>query len=175
MGILQRQSLAIALVSLQAYYDFLKKRNINLIDAFVWFFEKYLPAEFHVNGFAFNVSVNGKSYLELIKLMFVELDGILRKYCLYVVDGFINQELFELSSSPVSIGQIPSILEKKYLYVKSKGLENVLFWLFSDQSSLTSIVRGSDDGQKFIRDKNLYFLIKNHSIYYKEFFKVTEK
>lgn len=62
MGILQRQFLAIALVSLQAYYDFLKKRNINLIDAFVWFFEKYLPAEFHVNGFAFNVSVNGKSF-----------------------------------------------------------------------------------------------------------------
>ncbi len=170
MGILQRQSLAIALVSLQAYYDFLKKRNINLIDAFVWFFEKYLPAEFHVNGFAFNVSVNGKSYLELIKLMFVELDGILRKYCLYVADGFINQELFELSSSPVSIGQIPSILEKKYLYVKSKGLENVLFWLFSDQSSLTSIARDLGDGQKFIQDKNLYFLIKNHSIYYKEFF-----
>lgn len=160
MGILQRQSLAIALTPLQAYYDFLKKRNINLIDVFVWFFEKYLPAEFHVNGFVFNVSVNGKSYLELIKLMFVELDGILRKYCLYVADGFINQELFELSSSPVCIGQIPSILEKKYLYVKSKGLENVLFWLFSDQSSLTSIARDSGDGQKFIRDKNLYFFDK---------------
>ena len=57
----------------------------------------------------FTITVNGKSYLELTKLMFVELDGILRKYCLYVADGFINQELFELSSSPVSIGQIPSI------------------------------------------------------------------
>lgn len=166
----QQHRLTKSLISLQAYYNFLKQRGINLIDVFVWFFENYLPNEFNVTGFTFNVSVEGKSILELIKLMFIELDEILRKYCLYVTDGFINQELFEISSSPITIGQIPSILEKKYLYIKSEDLKNMLFWIFSASSGLTSIARDTPKGNNFIHENNFYSLVRKNPIYYNDFF-----
>lgn len=130
---------------LTCYRDFLLKNDVSIEDIFKWFFEKYLPEEFHISGFIYNASSNDSSYLEKCKNLCSELENVLSQFELYVNEKEINRDLLEVSSSSLDFSKISSLLPNKYVYVKSQRVKEAINILFSDQSTLAYI--GSSPGK----------------------------
>ncbi len=121
------------------YYDFLKNHNIDLEEVFKWFFETYLPEEFGVQGLSMSVSSPSATYVERCRSLASEMDGVFKQFRMYVLDGEIDRELFEMSSEHIVISNIPSLISNKYAYPKSEDLKKEIVALFSDQSVLAYI------------------------------------
>ena len=119
-------------IQMQAYYEQLKNHNIALEEIFLWFFEEYLPMEFTVDRFAYNVPSAGSSYLEKCKLIAGEIEGVLKQFKHYQARGHIDKELLEMSSEHLFFQQIPSLLSKKYVYAKSERIKLCISYLFND-------------------------------------------
>ena len=81
------------------------------------------------------------SYIENVKLLAPEFESIIKQYKLFVEDGNIDFDLLQITSSPCTIKEIPSLEPNKYLYLKDDNQEIVacsnLF--FSDQTSLAYV------------------------------------
>lgn len=81
------------------------------------------------------------SNFEKVRLLAPEFESILKQYKLFVEDGSIDFELLQMSSTPSAIKDIPSLLEKKYIYFNEDNKELVgcsnLF--FSNQSLLAYV------------------------------------
>lgn len=118
------------------YYDFLKQHGIELEDVFKWFFEIYLSEEFGANGFSFSVSTPTSTYIEKCRTLASEMDGILKQFRMFVQDGEIDRELYEMSSEHIIFSTIPTLIPNKYAYPSSNEIQNEMFALFSDQSML---------------------------------------
>lgn len=120
------------LFSLQmgAYICELQKINIDIEIIFKWFFEEYLPKEFSIFGFTYSIST-ATTFLEKCKNISTEIEGILKKYRLYCRDGFIDEELFQMSSEHLVFKGIPSQVHNKYVYADSKRIEHLIHYLFN--------------------------------------------
>ena len=126
----------ISTMQTKCYYDILKDKEIRLENVFKWFFEKYLPEEFGAEGFRFNPPSEGTTLVEKCRTIASEMDGIFKQFRMYVQDGEIDRELFEMSSEHIIFSQLPSFIKNKYAYVNNQQIQNEQFLLFSDQSSL---------------------------------------
>lgn len=126
----------ISTMQLRGYYDILKDKKIRLEDVFQWFFEKYLSEEFGVVGFRFNPPSVGTTLVEKCRTLASEMDGIFKQFRMYVQEGEIDRELFEMSSAHIVFSQLPSLIKNKYAYVNDQQIHNEHFLLFSDQSLL---------------------------------------
>ncbi len=88
-----------------------------------------------------------KTYFEKIRLLAPEFESALKQFKLYVEDGSIDFELLQISSSPSTIKDIPSLNSKKYLYFNESnqtmvGCSNIFF---SDQTLLAYVEPYKDD------------------------------
>lgn len=120
------------LIQMQGYYGQLERHNVYLEDIFKWFFEVYLPSEFHVDEFIYNAPTQEASYLEKCRLIAGEIESVLKQYKLYQMHGHIDRELFEMSSEHLFFSQIPSLLSRKYAYVQSDLVKWCICYLFDD-------------------------------------------
>jgi len=81
------------------------------------------------------------SYFEKVRLLAPEFESILKQFKLFVEDGSIDFELLQISSSPTSIKDIPSLNQNKYIYFNEDNKEMLgcsnLF--FSDQTLLAYV------------------------------------
>lgn len=147
----------------QLYYDFLNEYGINLEDVFKWFFEIYLPEEFDVQGFSMAVST-ANTYLEKSGTLVSEMDGILKQFRMFVQDGKIDREKYEISSEHLKIKSIPSLVSNKYAYAESKELTQEMDFLFSTQTvlSYTKRIEGKYD--------TLFELLQNEEVSSDDFF-----
>lgn len=116
------------------YYKFLLAHEIYLEDIFKWYFEKYLPDEFGIIGFNINTSLSTATYIEKCRNLVSEMDGILKQFRMFVHDGSIDRELFEMSSEHIVLDKIPSLIENKYAYAITDEIEKEMFLLFSNQT-----------------------------------------
>lgn len=121
---------------LQGYSAILSECNIRIEDLIQWFFSEYLRTEFNADGFVINMPSRGSTTLEKCRTLPSEMDGIIKQYRMYVNDHAINRELLEMSSNPVHFYEIPSMIERKYVYANSDNILREQFLLFSDQSML---------------------------------------
>ena len=89
----------------------------------------------------FSVPTATSSYFEKVRLLAPEFESILKQFKLFVEDGSIDFELLQISSSPSSIKDIPSLNPNKYIYFNKDNQEMVgcsnLF--FSDQTLLAYV------------------------------------
>ena len=122
---------------LGAYIKELKKFNIRLEDIFQWFFNDYLKEEFGIGDFVFNAPSASGTQLEKCRNLPAEMDGVIKQYSMYLEDGKIDRKLFEMSSNPVPISEIPSQIKNKYAYANSENIKKEVFALFSDQCMLS--------------------------------------
>lgn len=53
---------------------------------------------------------------------------------MFVHDGSIDRELFEMSSEHIVLDKIPSLIENKYAYAITDEIEKEMFLLFSNQT-----------------------------------------
>lgn len=130
-------------------YDILKHNGVRLEDVLKWFFEEYLPQEFGVNGFRFNSPSDGTTLVEKCRTIASEMDGVLKQFRMYVQDGQIDRELFEMSSEHIVFSNLSGFAEDKYAYANSDDIQNEQFLLFSDQSHLYYIEKYKNKYNRF--------------------------
>ena len=128
-------------LQLRGYLVELQRINVDIESIFKWFFEEYLPSEFAVTGFSYNTPSAGTSYLEKCKNIASEMERVLKQYRLYSKYGYIDAELFEMSSEHIIFSQLTSLQENKYVYAKSEQVLRCANDLFSNQ-----MLCFSDDG-----------------------------
>jgi hypothetical protein len=96
-------------------------------------------------GFANNATLtmptSSALALEKVRTLAPELESVLKQYKLFVQDNQIDFELLQISSSPSSMKDIPSLNEKKYIYLNTDNQEanSVANLFFSDQRSLAYV------------------------------------
>lgn len=129
----------ISTAQMDTYYHFLLDHGIYIEDVFVWFFEIYLLQEFNANGFKMRASSSSTTYVEKCRNLASEMEGILKQFRLYVTDGSIDRELFEISSGQIKMDSVPSLITNKYMYAAGDAIQNEMYALFSDQALLSCI------------------------------------
>lgn len=168
-GIDFEQKQAISILQATTYYEFLKEQNIYLENVIKWFFEDYLKYEFNIKSFFVNLSSENTSYLDKCKTISSEFDSILKQFRMYVTDGTIDRELFEISSEHLFVKDVPSLLNKKYVYAKSDNINYIMFLLFSTQSHLNITSKLKK------HYKNCFELIKMQTVCYSDFYEFQLK
>lgn len=116
---------------LSAYMRELDDYGISIEDLFDYFFNDYLKENFGISDFEFKKPSKAVSLSERIKLLYIEMDGILKQMKYYIEDGRIDKELMAISSNPVRIGELKSFLEQKYAYLKAENLKEEMRFLFT--------------------------------------------
>lgn len=154
---------AISSLQMSLYCDILQSMEIRIEDVFKWFFEEYLLNEFNASGFIFNSPSLNSSYLEKCRHICSEMDSVLKQFSMFVKNGEIDRELFELESSHIVFKNIPSFCTFKYAYKKSENIDRFSFFLFSNQSTL-----GYIEGKETQYD-TLFDLLCNEIIYFDDF------
>jgi len=81
------------------------------------------------------------SYFEKVRLLAPEFESALKQYKLFVEDGVIDFELLQISSTPSTIKDIPSLNDKKYIYLneENKIMISCSNLFFSDQTLLAFV------------------------------------
>ena len=116
---------------LSAYMRELEDYGISIEDLFDYFFNDCLKENFGISDFEFKKPSKAVSLSERIKLLYIEMDGILKQLKYYIEDGRIDKELMAISSNPVRIGELKSFLEQKYAYLKAENLKEEMRFLFT--------------------------------------------
>lgn len=124
------------------YSKVLYEMETSIEDILQFMFTVALQEKYNfANNVHFSIPLSTNSYLEKIRLMAPEFESILKQFKLYVEDGVIDFELLQISSSPTTIKNIPSLNSNKYIYFNEQNKEMVgcsnIF--FSDQTHLTYI------------------------------------
>ena len=148
---------------IHTYYFFLIEQGVHLEDAFVWFFDTYLPKEFNIEGFRMLAPTPTSTYIEKCRTLSSEMDGILKQFRMYATDGAIDRELFEMSSEQLKIDSVPSLITNKYMYAAGDAIQKEMYALFSDQALLSYIDR---TGSKY---STLCELLANETVSVDEF------
>jgi hypothetical protein len=108
------------------------------------------------------------SYLEKVRLLAPEFESAMKQYKLFVEDGHLDLELLQMTSSPCSLEEIPSLNPYKYLYLNEKNLDIVgcSYLFFSDQTMLAYV-------KPYIEKKyhNFFELLANEQINFNNYAK----
>lgn len=89
----------------------------------------------------FSIPSATSSYFEKVRLLAPELESILKQFKLFVEDKSIDFELLQISSSPTSIKDIPSLNQNKYIYfnISNQEMAGCSNLFFSDQTLLAYV------------------------------------
>ena len=117
------------------YKHYLKQRNLTIENLINTFLKEYLNPIFH-NKLKFDFPNVNLSYLEKIRILAPEFEFLLKQYQTFVNEGTIDFELLEISSEALHFSQIPSLVDKKYAYVKNDDIRNLEHQFFSSNSML---------------------------------------
>jgi len=121
------------------------------------FQEKYNFA----NNARLSMPSKNNSYLEKVRLLAPEFESVLKQYKLFVEENEIDFELLQISSSPCSIKDIPSLIQNKYFYLNEDNKEIIscsnLF--FSDQTMLAYV-----EPYKEKHYRTFFNLLKNEQV-----------
>lgn len=147
---------------LSLYYPTLKQQNVRLEDVLEWFFNTYLKKGFAVSDYVFTAPSEGSSYKEKCRDIFPEIEYTLPQFKNYVDYGLINHEMLSLSSGGITFGQVPSLINNKYIYAKDI-LNPVFHLLFSDQTLLGYLGNPQKDSETF------FDLLQKHQVNIDEF------
>lgn len=134
----RRDSLTV--LGTEAYHDFLHQEGIEVEGIVAWYFREYIPEVFDVVGFDYAPSTVSSTFLERCRHICAEMESLVKQFTLYSEEGKIDRELLEMTSAPRPWKDIPSLVERKYLFHRaSEECDTALRLLFSDQSSITFI------------------------------------
>jgi hypothetical protein len=121
-------------------------------------------------GFPSNarISIPSTAYstLEKVRLLAPEFESALKQYKLFALDGHIDFELLQISSVPSTMQDVPSLNEKKYIYLNKANLEVVgcVNLFFSDQTLLSYVEPCKDKSYR-----NFFDLLSNEEVLYENY------
>lgn len=154
-----------AILQIAGYKSVLEKMGISLEDTLSFVFSTLFAEKY---GFANNARLTmptGDSYLEKVRSLAPEFESLLKQYKLFVEEGCIDFELLEMSSSPYSVKDIPSLNPNKYIYIKdNQELLKIIHLFFSDQTLLSYV-----DPFKDKHYRTLFDLLANEDVAYDQY------
>jgi len=150
------------IMQMMQYQNELKNNKTSIESCVEWFYSNYLENEFNIKNFLVNIQSETNNYFEKCRLIFPEIDGILKQFSIFQENKKIDRELLEISSSPILFEKINSLLKKKYIYEKNENLIKLNNLLFSNQSML-HYINGYDKYDSFFN------LIRSENIPYSSF------
>ncbi len=129
-------------VQIVAYSKIINGLGNSLENIFQSVFSSMLQEKYNfANNARLSMPTPTFSYFEKVRLLAPEFESILKQYKLFVENGSIDFELLQISSSPSTIIDIPSLVKNKYIYLNEGNKEIVgcanLF--FSDQTLLAYV------------------------------------
>lgn len=145
-------------------YDFflnaIDKSLEHILENFV---NEYLNKNFNINYLKLYLPSKESTYLEKIRLLAPEFESLLEQYKLYVEDDIVDYELLQVSTKTSKFNNIPSLLQKKYVYPFGEEYLKLKHIFFDSMSYLI-------DYEKYgVKYKNFYSVIKNEIVYLKDF------
>lgn len=157
---------AIAIMQMNAYYNFLKNHEIRLEDVLQWFFTEYLQEEFSCPAIRVKFPSAGSTYAEKCYSIITAFETILKQFSLYVENDEIDFELVQMSAGSVKFGDVPSLVDNKYVYGFGDKYKQITFILFSDQCMFKHLSR--------IHEQDKYYscfadLLQNESVYLSDY------
>lgn len=139
------------------FKHYLEQRNLTIENLIETFLKEYLNPIFY-NKLKFEFPNINSSYLEKIRVLAPEFEYLLKQYQTFVEEGNIDFELLEISSEPLYLSQIPSLVNKKYVYVKSDDIRILEYHFFSRNSMLYYIEPYKE------KYKNFYTLLYKENV-----------
>lgn len=127
---------AVSLLQMQIYCDFLNENEISLEKVIHWFFTEYLADEFGCTKMRVSLPSAQTSFLEKCIIICSAMEAVVKQFALYAEKKTIDFELISLSSGSPKYREIPSLVDKKYIYGIGNIFRSLSFLLFSDQSPL---------------------------------------
>ena len=156
----------LAQMQMHAYYGFLSQNNIRYEDVLEWLFTKYLQEEFGCSEMRASFPSEGTTYCEKCITLCSLLDSVLKQFSLYVDNGDIDFELLSMIQGSKKFGDIPSLVENKYIYGNGNTFNNLKNTMFSDQCMLSFVPRIHNEGKTYSR---LFDLLYNEKIYLSDY------
>ena len=161
-----RMGLQAKIMQTGAYMHTLEEANIYLEDIIGEFYNNVLLKEYGYKGLNLNMPGHNLSWLEKVRTIIPEIESIVRQYNLYIAEGDIDPEVFDLTDA-IKITDCASLIPKKYIYL-SKSTEqkpNILYRVlrdfFSDQSLLEYV-----EPYKEKKYHSLYQLLSKEKVEY---------
>lgn len=134
----------LANAQMHGYVNILNGFDVHIEEIIKWFFEEYLKEEFKAKGFVCVVPATTDSVLSKYERMATVMDGATKQFKLYVEEGEIDRDYYEMISGSVRYKDIPSFIKNKYAYVNSSELQREMHDLFSNQSMLSYTEKTKD-------------------------------
>lgn len=142
------------------YSEFLRQNSVEVEDAVAWFFREHLVDQFGAVNFYYTASSPSSSFLERCRHIAAEMESLARQFTLHRDEGELDPELLRMTSAPRPWAEIPSLVDRKYLYRGSnRDCDQAIHLLFSDQSRLTYI-------NKELRARSFVKLITENEVPY---------
>jgi len=135
-GLVFDQLNTISLLQLNGYYNELFSLGIRLEAIIEWFFKKYLADEFDAHSFRVSMPSPTSTIHEKCVSIIPAFEYTLKQFTSYVEEGQIDPELLEIRSGQLVFKNIPSLVDKKYVYGVGDEFKTATFLLFSDQSGI---------------------------------------
>lgn len=135
-GIAFDRSNVLSLLQITGYYNELFSIGIRLEEVVEWFFQKYLSSEFGAHNFKVTLPSTNSTWLEKCTNIMPAIESVLKQFTLFVQEGQIDFELLEIRSEHLIYKDIPSLVDRKYVYGTGEEFKIATFLLFSDQSGL---------------------------------------
>lgn len=130
------------------YIKYLLKNNSDIEEIIKRFFSSFLLDQFQVGNFLFTKTNNNTNIETREKGLISQIDRIIKQYKLLVEYKVINQELLEMSSTPIKFSDVPSFINDKYAYIADNlngtEIKNMINLIFSDQSLLAFIPKNKE-------------------------------
>jgi hypothetical protein len=136
-------------MQINAYYEFLAAQDIRLEDVLRWVFTEYLQKEFGCYEIRALFPSASSTYVEKCSMIVTTFETLLKQFSLYIKSGSIDFELVGMSTIPMVIKDVPSLLPQKYIYGTGADYEKLTAILFSDQSMYIYVERIYIDNQKY--------------------------
>ncbi|WP_342648239.1 hypothetical protein [Mucilaginibacter sp. CSA2-8R] len=91
---------------------------------------------FKIPGLTFSMPDAGLKPVDKIRLLAPEMEYLLKQYKNFVSNGEISHELLQMDSSQVYFSDIPSLLERKYIYSDHGSIRTIQYHFFDQDSVL---------------------------------------
>lgn len=149
-------------LQLYSYSEALIKTGTSLEAVLRYVLNSHFSSVIGSNELRFSIS-ESSNYIEKIRTLAPEFEYFLKQYKNYVEQKQINHELLQMSSAGIDFENIPSLIEKKFVYLNDPILKKTQHSFFSDQSLLYSLPNVEN------KYNSLYDLLHNEDVILSEF------
>ncbi|MBC2165771.1 hypothetical protein HCB26_04250 [Listeria booriae] len=146
-----------ALQKIKVISKFIGEWHIRIENIIEWYFVNYCKEKYDISWIPFDLPHSDETVGNKTSTLFRIEENIRTQYVIFSEERMIDRNLVNETPTP-SIEQLSSLLEKKYAYLsKKETAKNILYLLFSDQSSMCYI-------DKSLKGEDLTVLINSYDI-----------